>query len=184
MLARGPNGQIKKKPKGNAAKRKSPVRRDQSVSEVISPTVPQWQVVKIRINQRWQADGMATIQLLQRDEGQYEYYRLAVFLVDIMGVGLKDAFVRSNVSPRALDRMGQRWALAEDALTMVSCSEELMHHLVFGGIAWAHRHGFHIPTEALRVAERVLGPVPDMEAWDLSGFGYEGKPMIIGPFRG
>ena len=127
---------------------------------------------------------MASIQLLQREEGHIESYRLVAFLVDVRGLGLKDAFIKANVSRRVFERIDQHRTQIADDFEMVSCSEELMRRLVFGGLAWARKHGFHTPVEVLRITERVLGPISDLEKWDLSEFGYDGKPLLMGSLDG
>ncbi len=179
-MARGPNGQIKKRPKNTKKRPSTPIQK--KLAREITHSV--WQIETIRVNQEWKDQGMASIQLLQREEGHIESYRMVAFLVDLRGLGLKDAFIKANVSRRVFERIDQLRALNADASKMVSCSEDLMRRLVFGGLVWARQHGFHTPVEVLRITERVFGPVSDLEESDLSEFGYEGKPLLIGSLDG
>lgn len=177
-MARGANGQIKKHPKSKKKKPAPPMREPMAIDR----KSPVWRIAAIRINESW-ANGMASIQLLQQEDGVSDHYRLVAFLVDIHGIGLKDAFIKANVSRRVFERLDRQRHMMAGAPEMVSCTEELLRRLVFGGIVWARRQGFRTPTEVLRIAERVLGPTPDFEGDDLSEFGYEGRALLVGPFE-
>lgn len=175
-MARGPNGQIKKhrkaKNKGAAPQMREP--RDVERKSLA------FHIVAVRLNAGWESAGMASMQVLLQEDKYRDYYRLVAFLVDLHGVGLKDAFVRDNVSRRVFDRIDRKRSMMTDAPAMVSATEELARRLVWGGVAWARRHGFHTPANAIQIAEAVFGSPPDMEGDNLPEFGYEGEPLLVG----
>lgn len=137
-MARGPNGQIKKHTKSKK-KNPAPPMRERVAMERKSPV---WRIAAIRINASWATDGMASIQLLQQEDGASDQYRLVAFLVDIHGIGLKDAFIKANVSRRVFERLDRQRHMMAEAPEMVSCPEELMRRLVFGGSSGPVAMGF------------------------------------------
>ncbi len=179
-MARGPQGQIKKQKKSG---KKGKVKRAAMLSAA-SDSRPQvlstWETVRCRISQDWETSGMAAIHVLQQREGFSTAYRLAGFLVDVKGLGLKDAFVHTNVSRNVMTQLDQRSHSHGMMLNYDSCSEDLARRLVFGGIFWARRWDFRTPPDVLKLTEKILGTIPNLEDDDLTEFGSDGKPFIIG----
>ncbi len=190
MARRGPNGRIAKKP----GKKRHPVsyserQPTESAPDRVSLSLTPWPIVECRINAEWKQQGMASIVLLQQDP-RTGTYTFTAFLVDVLGLGLKDGFSRHFVSRRhltqQLERMHERHRHDEDPPPeYVTCSLDLLRQLVWGGILWARQHDFQTPRIAVEVAEKVLGQMPDEPAaLDLSIFGQDdGRPLLIGSFE-
>lgn len=101
---------------------------------------------------------------------------LAAFLVDTMGMGLKDAWGRADVPAseftEALERAG------EGGVSMQPLNLGVAKHLVYGGIDLANRMGFRLPRRYERWTN-VLGPLPDGEAPDMSLFYDDGRIHVM-----
>ena len=105
-------------------------------------------------------------------------FTVAGFLVDLWGVGLKDVFLHNRVSLGSLDRVMTQFA---KDITWVECSLPLAQELVYGGLAWARKHGFKIPPDAMRCLEILPPPAKEPS---LSRFGQkDARPVIIGGLR-
>ncbi len=183
-MARGPNGQIKKK----HGKRRRPAIGPQLVvpepSAVQAPPLYGWSIVQCMATDQWEERGIASLYVLQQDPRLREDHTFTAFLIDLWGVGLKDAFQRFHTSrrrvERELERLRQERMLETDPPAYIPCSTADMRRLVSGGIEWARQHGFRTPPHIIRIAESVLGPAAKDEPPDLSEFGRNGKPFLIG----
>lgn len=174
-MARGPNGLIKKHKKR---------RKPQHAQSVPNPHVereaatPEWETVQARINANWETQGLASIHVLQRQTGDPGHFRVALFLVDIFGVGLREASLQANVPPHVMEPIVQtaKW----HNVGTVPCPEERVRQLVLGSIVWARRHGFSTPKQALRVAQRVWGPASEIDDPQLAAFGLRHDARVPG----
>jgi len=133
-----------------------------------------WSAV-LSIDSGWQDAHLAHIIIVRKIPGGFT---VVGFLVDTWGLGLKDAFLRKGLSRMEL---GQLLAHATSGDEFVDCPLPLAQELVYGGLAWARRHGFRPPAEAIR-SLKIL-PAPPGEP-DIARFGTEdGRPLIIGPLK-
>ena len=124
------------------------------------------------INNDWRDAHMANIIIARKAAGRFT---VVGFLVDIWGLGLKDALLHKGLSRMELDKFV---LIADRDSELVDCPLSLAQQLVYGGLAWARQHGFRIPAEAIRCLKILPAPSEDP---DLSCFGTEdGSPMIIG----
>jgi len=124
------------------------------------------------INSDWRNAHMANIIIVRKTTGGFTAIG---FLVDTWGVGLKDAFIKKNLSRIEVDQL---LAHAAGANELIDCPLPLAQELVYGGLAWARQHGFKSPVKAIRCL-KIL-PAPPGEP-DTSSFGTEnGSPLIIG----
>jgi len=127
------------------------------------------------INENWQEYHLADIVII-RPVGSG--FMVAGFLIDLWGVGLENAFLYNRVSLGTLDRI---MAQIQKAATWVECSLPLAQELVYGGLAWARKHGFSIPHDAMRCLEILPPPAKEPS---LSRFGEkDGRSVIIGGLR-
>lgn len=135
-MARGPNGQVKKKPRTN----KRPLThkpRPAAPNQVAVPTI--WEIFDCRINDTWEDTGRASIMVLRRNPRLDDYW-FSAFLIDLSGFGLKDGFERPHVTRRYIDRAierANRHAMREEdpePMNYHPCSLDLARELVFGGI--------------------------------------------------
>jgi hypothetical protein len=93
------------------------------------------------------------------------------FLIDYDCIGLKDAFVRTQVE--VIDeREWMRERAAADGVTLVTMKLEEVRREVAGAIRWTKAHRFRLPT-ALEKCLRVIDGAGDVENADVKAFGTE-----------
>jgi hypothetical protein len=99
----------------------------------------------------------------------------AGFLIDRDCIGLKDAFVKFDVSRTAI-----RDNVASHGLTRIRIPIEEVRSLVASAIRWTRDHNFRLPPDMRRAVE-FLGGVGDPSTADTAGFGTpDGKLLYIG----
>lgn len=183
-MGRGPNGQIKKR--GTASRPNSTGPKPKAERSVETVALDSWPIVDCRITESWQG-GTAAIHLLKRNP-RLDDYAFIAFLVDVRGLGLKDAFIRWHAGrqafSRAMERIkrGRAQDLEFDDYELprfTACTPELMVQLVAGGIQWARQHNFRTPPDIIEVATKALGTTVINAPVDLSIFGRDGKPELI-----
>jgi hypothetical protein len=119
-----------------------------------------------RIQAGWEDCGMANIVAIWR---RGSTGLVAGYLVDLLGLGLKDGYL-GLLESRA------DWARFE-RVEWETCPLETVQELVFGGLEWALRHGFRVPEDAL---EALTVLPPPARRPDLSRFGgKDGEPLLI-----
>ena len=128
-------------------------------------------LVRSLVNAEWARDGMALLLMARLTPLGLT---CVVFLVDLCGVGLRDAAVHARLSPRGMDRLTQDLFAGHAAQ---ECSVALAQDLVYGGVDWARRHGFSTPPEALGALPFLPPPASPP---DLGRFGLDGRPLLIG----
>jgi hypothetical protein len=127
----------------------------------------QGQPEECRVQQGWERDKMAHVAVLRRSRGGW---LVGGFLVDLLGLGLKDGYLH------LLEDLSW-WEERSSVLDWEPCSLATAQEIVYGGLLWSRRHGFHVPRDALD-ALAVL-PRPETEP-DLGRFGDEqGRPVVI-----
>jgi len=118
------------------------------------------------INRRWREQGCATIFVLRRSRDQGLV--IASFYVDIWCAGLTDARGHVGVAMEEFDRLihGRRSAEIE----LVRTDHDVVAGIIAGGIRFAERNGFRLPSHYQRWLA-VVGDVGDPGSADLSDFG-------------
>jgi hypothetical protein len=134
---------------------------------------PDYPVSQCFVNDNWQENGLATVFVLRQLPNLK--FIAGVYLVDVMCLGVKDAFGNANLTSAEIHKMQAR-----SGLPMVSIDYEDARSLVLGGIEFAKQYGFE-PHEDWHDASHVIEPersfVPKFT------FGSDGNPMYIqGPF--
>jgi hypothetical protein len=122
------------------------------------------------INANWQQCGLAHILVTRATATQVH---AVGFLVDVLGVGLKDVAVSSALTRSRFEQVAN-FAYAESG--RAECSLQLAQELVYGGVEWARRHGLRTPRECLRALSFLPPPAAPP---DLSRFGRHGRPVLI-----
>ncbi len=187
-MGRGPNGQTKKRGKSSRPKPKGSKPREEARLQMAG--LDTWPIVDCRINESWQS-GMASIHLLKRNP-RLDDYAFIAFLVDVRGLGLKDAFIRWHAGRQAFSRVMERLGRARAAdlevddyevPSFIGCPPELMVQLVVGGIHWARQNKFRTPPDIIEAAVTVLGATVINTPVDLGVFGRDGKPDLILTFE-
>ncbi len=120
----------------------------------------------------WQANGIATIIVTRtQDHGSVE---AGVFLVDLLCLGVKDAFIveRSAIDwPSTLDQICPR-------STRVAVHPACMRKLVEGAVAYAESLGFS-PHRDYKKTRRIFGSVDARDCPETFTFGQNGKPLYV-----
>jgi hypothetical protein len=124
-------------------------------------------------NEFWREDGEATI-LFAREVAPRRV-TMAAFLVDILAMGLKDAWGRTDMS---MSDFAETVANLDATLGVAPLDPDTARHLVFGGIELADRLGFRLPRRYERWTA-VLGPLPEGDAPNMSLFLPDGKIQLV-----
>lgn len=125
------------------------------------------------VNRHWEEDGMASI-LVARRVGARRV-TMAVFLVDRLAMGLKDAWGRVDISASEFDEHVSR---LEGHLEVCPLNLGTAKHLVYGGIRLAQELGFRLPRRYERWTA-ILGPLPEGESPDMSLFPDGGRIQLV-----
>jgi len=129
-------------------------------------------LVSCLINENWRDGRMANIQVIREAPTGLV---LSSFLVDLAGVGLKDAWGNYGLSKAEINRLESKYSAANNPL--VGCDLSLANTIVHGGVAWARKWGFKLPKDH-KIWLRLLEPVDPAEI-DLDLFGENGMPLLI-----
>src|SRR5947207_6950551 len=153
--------QRKQKQRLKREKKKAELRRAQA----ISPYKRIGQVGEVEasyINSNWKEEGLASIHVIRRNPAGG--FAMAVFLIDIWCIGLKDAFGRIDMLNEdvkfSLDR-------ARGHFDLTRIDVETVQRLVAGAIRFSQQNGFRLPAHFDRFVN-ILGGVGDAAQADLS----------------
>jgi len=144
-----------------------------SLAKVFVPGSPaERSARKCLINENWEESHLVTLVII-RSSGNV--FTLTGFLVDLLGVGLRDVFLYHPVSRGLLNSVMAEFM---KDVPCAECSLPLAQELVYGVFAWAQKHGYKVPPNAKRcldIAARRLEMLPPPEGEpNLSRFGTEG----------
>ena len=145
------------------------LQRDPGLREALNYHHP---LMECRINKNWQEHGMAIV-LVARSAPTGIVY--SVFLVDVLGVGLKDIMGDYGVSENHIRE--HKFLKGMQGGDLVACDYDLTFNLVHDGLAWARKWKFKPPKD-YKVWMRLLEPRNEAEI-DFSHFGKDGKPLLI-----
>ncbi|RLC00205.1 MAG: hypothetical protein DRH90_18935 [Deltaproteobacteria bacterium] len=143
------------------------LQRDPGLREALNYRHP---LMECRINTNWQEHGMASV-LVARSAPTGIVY--SVFLVDVLGVGLKDVMGDYGVSENHIRE--HKFLKGLQGGDLVACDHALAFNLIHDGLAWAREWKFKPPKD-YKVWMRLLEPRKNEEP-DFSGFGRNGKPL-------
>lgn len=126
------------------------------------------------VNNDWQEAREASVVVIREAEtGQVS----AVFLIDLMGYGMKDVFGNYG----SIDALGELQADLQQGpghVELVPLDPATAVNIIRGGVAWSRCFHFPLPPE-LDLWLRLVDPAP-ADGLDLTMFGdEEGKPEIV-----
>jgi hypothetical protein len=130
------------------------------------------------INSNWRQEGLASIRVLLRVPGGG--HALAAFLVDLLCIGLKDAFGHLDVTAQEFEE--HILHAADEGLESVRVPLDSVRPTIAGAIRWSHEQNFRLPPRYERVVA-MIGGVGDWHTADISGFGVDGKLRYVGELR-
>jgi len=174
----------KKDKKQRRAKRRKEIHRRQKAKKLSLPellgTEPllhealnyRYPLSSCLINEAWEQGRMATILVIRQAATGLV---LSSFLIDLAGIGLKDAWGNYGLTEADIEKM--KSSAAAEGNSLMPCDLSLANTIVHGGIAWAKKWHFKLPKE-YKIWLRLLEPVDQTEI-DLELFGEDGKPFLI-----
>ena len=129
------------------------------------------------INKNWQELGFATIVVTRMHSNRNITH--GMFIVDMLCLGIKDAFWMFNEKPQDFKAFMDKQIIAFDTgFPMIKISYTLGHNIIYGAIAFAEEIGFH-PYKNFELTKYILEE--DDESVDLIDlkFGHKGKPLYV-----
>ena len=131
-----------------------------------------WPVVQALVGDRLWETGIAYVLIARRDsEGGLVF---AVFLVDVLCLGVKDAFWRAGTSADFEDMLRKM----ERVETMASSTPACLAKIVKGAVEFAQSFGFP-PHPDYRHASKLLDGIDPSSCSSKFSFGRAGKPFYI-----
>ena len=131
-------------------------------------------LVNCKINKDWQEHGMAIVIVARMAPSGIVY---SGFLVDVLGLGLKDVMGNYGVSENEFG--GYEFLDGVRAADLIDCDYSLASDLVYGGLGWARKWQFKPPKD-YKIWMRLLEP-RNLDTIDLDRFGKDGEPFLIMP---
>ncbi|MBA3059533.1 MAG: SEC-C domain-containing protein [Gammaproteobacteria bacterium] len=129
----------------------------------------QYPLARCVVNDGWQEQGMANVFVVrQLTNGKF---LCGVYLVDVLCLGVKDAFFNANLSATAIDTM-----LNATGMPVVAIDYEDARSLILGSIEFASRHGYK-PHRDWETAMPVVEP--DKPFNPKFEFGHQGQAIHI-----
>ena len=161
-----------RKRKAAATAQPRALRQAPDLAEALSTRHP---LVGYFVNDNWAETRLASVHVIREaPSGQV----LGGFLVDLMWLGLKDAYGRHG-ELNALDTLVTTLRKNNPALSLVPMEPDVAVNLIRGGAAWAQRWHYPLPSD-LDLWMRLVDPAP-AAGLDFSMFGEGGeRPQIFG----
>ena len=129
-------------------------------------------LVTCLINENWRENRMASIYVIRDAPTGFVF---SSFLVDLAGLGLKDAWGNYGLSEAEIERLKLKASANDD--TLIPCEPSVANTIVHGGITWAKKWNFRLPKEH-KIWLRLLEPV-NQNRVDVELFGENGKPFLV-----
>ncbi len=145
------------------------LRKDPMLNEALDHRYP---LVTCLINEDWQECKFANVYIIRDAPSGLV---LSGFLVDLSGVGLKDAIGDCGLTEEDIEEIREQCAAGGKAL--IACDLSLIINLVYGGILWAKKWKFKLPKD-YAIWLRLLEPV-DQNDINMDRFGENGKPVLF-----
>lgn len=162
--------------KQKRVQRQRQIRQQRRMSEfrhhqlVVNPERP---LYASSITRDWEEEGIASIYIAR--EIAPGRVTMIAFLVDLWGMGLKDAWGRCDIGCGEYD---EHLDEAHKKVPLAPVQISLARHMVYGGIERARDLGFRLPRRYERWTA-VLGPLPPGEPPDMGLFGCDGKIVLM-----
>ncbi|RLC05495.1 MAG: hypothetical protein DRH90_05760, partial [Deltaproteobacteria bacterium] len=131
----------RKKKQGKSKRQGIPkiLRQDPALREALNHRHP---LVACLINEDWQEFGVAIVIVMRSAPIGCVY---SGFLVDVLGVGLKDVMGDYGVNEDEIKE--HKFLEGMQGGDMVACDYGLASNLVYGGLVWARKWKFKLPKD-------------------------------------
>jgi len=126
------------------------------------------------INSNWKEHGLATI-IISKEMPSGKFI-IAVYMVDILCLGLKNTLYNFNLDSNKYNEFMER--LKDNPEGQQSCDISLAHNIIYGAVDYAAEIGFN-PQKDFTVTEHLLDPELITDEIDEIEFGKDGKPFYI-----
>jgi hypothetical protein len=135
-------------------------------------------IMECWINEDWE-NGSGLVQIIVARQQPNEKICCGVYLVDKFCLGLKNTFVKINLSVERYKAVYDKIA-SRQALT--NCPVDLAHQMIYQAIDYAARFGFE-PQSDWAQSQYILEPRGQLKERYKLKFGKNGKPFFIsGPY--
>jgi hypothetical protein len=126
----------------------------------------------------WQKEGITPVVIARQQDSDKVIF--AVCLVDLYCLGSKDAYANADISLRKFQSQLPKMCSGAPE----SCSVELAHEIIYGGLDYAEQYGFKPhPDFTKQFCDQVLDPPETHPHANNVAFGKNGKPLFIsGPY--
>lgn len=142
---------------------------------------PQWPVYEVLLAENWQQEDVFATSLIARQSPRSGKIAVASFLVDLLCMGVKSAFVRICKSPEDYIRR-VRTPLTRDQ-SMQAAEFDLVVKIITEGVSYAERLGLSPDPEYQQAKLLLAGANPAACAVEVPLGGSEGKPhFMAGPY--
>lgn len=135
----------------------------------------QYPVYACHISNTWEESGLAYIWLARKTS---PYIVVAIYLVDLKCLGLKNTFVSAYTTEQAYrDYKVEVMERNAESFVFIDCTYRCANNIIYGGITYARQFGFE-PHKDFQLTQYVLGSKLPMT--EKIHFGDEdGKPFYI-----
>jgi hypothetical protein len=126
----------------------------------------------------WHEEGITPVVIARQQASDKIIF--AVCLVDLYCLGIKDAYANADISLRKFQNELPKMCSSAPE----SCSPELAHEIIYGGLEYAERYGFKPhPDFTKQFCDQVLDPPGTHPRTNNVAFGKDGKPFYMsGPY--
>jgi hypothetical protein len=131
---------------------------------------------KCTINENWKESGFAQITIFRKHVN--DNYTIGFYLVDLLCLGVKDAFYLFNVPQQEFE---DNYATRMDQMPTKKIPYTLAHNIIYAGLEFAEEYGFKPHKTFTSVARYILEEdTDDIELIDIPcGHEDDGKPVFF-----
>ena len=127
------------------------------------------------VNTEWREAGIGNFFISrQMPSGNFV---IAMFLVDIYCLGVKNALYNVNLTPAEYEELRERFEVSSEG-GLETVDVNFFHNLIYGAIDFAEEYGFQ-PHRDFAIAEYLLDPGLITDEIDEIEFGQDGLPHFF-----
>ncbi len=146
--------------------------------QIILTEGPSWPIYECLIGPGWQnptQSGGLVMAVITRVQPN-KRFAVANFLVDLYGLGIKNAYLKTNLQPDTY--VSTERAYLTNQMSLTTCEPALIHQIVYQAIDFAADHHFR-PHADYAQASLLLSPRGTYPETHPITFGKDGKPLMI-----
>ncbi len=147
--------------------------KNEEDAPALSKVVTTWPLHSCSFGKNWQEKGLTTVFIARTMP--HGNYLVGMYLVDAWCLGVKNADIKVNITPRELQNL--QAGVDSSEKDRVAVSYQAARSLVLGSIKYAESLGFP-PHPDWEPSQILMDPNEPFE--DKFVFGKDGEPMIVG----